>query len=138
VTIPGTVVEAMAAAFEADFPGTMEGFVRSAFPAGSDPGTIDFAVEEAQKADPAVAVALLRDFPNLRLAELLNAADAPVRCINAGTNPTATEINRRYGDFEAVILPGAGHFLMLERPAEFNTALSAVLESLKGSPESSH
>jgi pimeloyl-ACP methyl ester carboxylesterase len=58
-----------------------------------------------------------------------------VRAINAPWVPTAFEVNRRYSPgFDAVIVEGVGHFLMLEAPDRFNQALRQTLQSLAGAP----
>ena len=44
--------------------------------------------------------------------------------------PTAIDINRRYDDFDAVILEGVGHYPMLEKPDAFNELLDNVLLEL--------
>jgi len=55
-----------------------------------------------------------------------------VRCINGDLYPTDIEGNRRVApEFDAVVLPGTGHFPMMERPAEFNHALEAAIEHIR-------
>ena len=44
----------------------------------------------------------------------------------------ASDINKKYGDFDAVIMEGVGHFPMLEKPAEFNEKLRGVLKEFAG------
>jgi len=135
VTITEQMVEAMAAAFENSFESTMNSFVRSAFPPTADEELVASVQERGRATNPEVSVQLLRDFPNMELAPLLSGAGVPVRCINSGNNPTKVEINQRYADFDAVILDGVGHFLMLEDPEAFNRALSEVLLELTQAAE---
>jgi pimeloyl-ACP methyl ester carboxylesterase len=47
--------------------------------------------------------------------------------------PTAIETNRKYADFDAVLMEGVGHYPQLERPEEFNRELLRVLEELSAS-----
>ena len=75
------------------------------------------------------------DFSNLDPPAMLAAAGVPVRGINAAATetmglPTAREINRKYADYDAVIMDGVGHYLQLERPDEFNAHLAAILKSM--------
>ena len=35
---------------------------------------------------------------------------------------TAIEANQNYADFDAVLMEGVGHYLMLEKPEEFQPA----------------
>ena len=58
-----------------------------------------------------------------------------MRAINAavrtpGDPATNLAVNRKYADFDATILSGPGHFLMLERPGEFNAILREWLSVL--------
>jgi pimeloyl-ACP methyl ester carboxylesterase len=55
----------------------------------------------------------------------------PVRCINGDRFPTDKEAIRRVlPDFDAVVLPHAGHYPMLECPEEFNRQLRQILRDL--------
>jgi pimeloyl-ACP methyl ester carboxylesterase len=59
------------------------------------------------------------------------AVQIPVRCINANRFLTDVDGNRAYHqDFEAVIIDGPGHFLMMETPERFNAHLSLVVAEL--------
>ena len=61
----------------------------------------------------------------------LHAAGVPIRCINSSMNPTNMEGNRNYApDFDVVSMEGAGHFLHMEKPQEFNDKLAVILEEL--------
>jgi len=48
--------------------------------------------------------------------------------------PTAIGVNRKYADFDAVLMEGVGHFPMLEKPEGFNGKLREVLKALPESP----
>jgi pimeloyl-ACP methyl ester carboxylesterase len=43
---------------------------------------------------------------------------------------TNIEENKKYADYDAILIPDAGHFLQLERPNEFNAALDKWLLKL--------
>jgi sigma-B regulation protein RsbQ len=52
----------------------------------------------------------------------------PVRCIKFPSfKRTIVETNKRYADFNAVLLDEVGHYPMLERPAAFNQKLREIL-----------
>lgn len=120
--------------FEKEFRASMTTATGGMFPAGSS-----LAAEVTAKAiltDPAIMSALIRDYPNLDLPAMLRALRVPVRAINAaprapGDPATNLAVNRKYADFDATVLPGPGHFLMLERPGEFNAVLREWLSVLK-------
>jgi pimeloyl-ACP methyl ester carboxylesterase len=42
--------------------------------------------------------------------------------------PTAVETSKKYADFGAVTIEGVGHYLMLEKPDEFNRKLRDALK----------
>jgi pimeloyl-ACP methyl ester carboxylesterase len=89
-------------------------------------------LERSLAADTGVALSLMRTYPSLDFVALLADAGAPVRCINAtpgqrAAMTTKVESNRKYGDFDAVLMEGVGHYLHLERPEEFNARLREVV-----------
>ena len=75
-----------------------------------------------------IATMLLADYNRFDWKAALKAAGVPVRAINAAKPyKTEIEINRKYGDFDALLMDGVGHFLMLEKPAEFNRHLRDIV-----------
>ena len=64
--------------------------------------------------------------------DALSNCPVPVRAINAAEPyETQIETNRKYcPSFDAVTMESVGHFLMLERPDEFNRVLRATLAEL--------
>jgi sigma-B regulation protein RsbQ len=132
---PPEQVDQLIGAFEADFPGTVAEFIRGMYQPGADPAVVDWTVKKAQATNQEAAIALMRDFGSLDFPAAFSAARVPIRAINAApASPrqpvTEIEINRKYADFDAVLIPGVGHFLQLERPAEFNAHLRAVVAEL--------
>ncbi|WP_017325142.1 alpha/beta fold hydrolase [Synechococcus sp. PCC 7336] len=102
---------------------------------GSSEGVLEWVAERGRSANPTAAIALLRDFPNFDLQAVLSEVEVPIRCVNAAPLPplmpeTAIEINQKYSDFDAVIMEGVGHFLLLEQPEAFNAKLDEVLAEL--------
>lgn len=137
---PQQAVDQMLAAFSADFAGTMRQMVGSMFPPTADTGLVAWVAARGAAADTAAVLALVRDFPNFNLRRALTEAKVPVRCVNAAPRPpagpvTTVDINRKYGDFDAVLMDSVGHYLMLERPAEFNAKARAFVEELTGTAE---
>jgi pimeloyl-ACP methyl ester carboxylesterase len=133
ITPPRSTVDELVARFHNDFKGTMTGFVRGMFADGADPSVVAWTAARASTADQAAVLAILADFPNLSPEKLLAQAKIPIRAINAApprSPRTAVESNRRYADYDATVMNGVGHFMMLERPAEFNTQLRQTLASV--------
>lgn len=52
---------------------------------------------------------------------------APKVAINPYDKPSDIEALRRHG-FETVLMPGVGHFPMLEDPSTFNRLLDGIVE----------
>ena len=120
--------------YETDFAGTCAKFVQSMFPEPTeDSGLPDWIQDNMCDADPEIAIAILRRMPALDQPAMLAAAGVPVRCINsAKTAVTDIEANLRHGNYDAVLMEGVGHFVMLERPEEFNRLLAEAVEELTG------
>ena len=120
--------------YEADFAGTCANFVKYMFPEPTeDTGLSDWVRGNMCDADAEIAIAVGRQMPNFDQPAMLAAAGVPVRCINsAKTAVTDIEANLRYGDYNAVLMEGVGHFVMLERPEEFNRLLAEAIEELTG------
>ena len=132
---PPDQVAQLVGAFEADFTTTVAGFIRGMYQPGADPAVVDWTVKKAQGANQEAAIALMRDFGSIDFPALYSGAKVPIRAINAApAGPmqpvTEVEINRKYSDFDSVLIEGVGHFLQLERPAEFNARLREVVTEL--------
>ena len=85
--------------------------------------------------DRKAAIGLMKSLAELDLRAAFSAAKVPIRSINGPPQPplvppTNIETNRKYADFDAVIMEGIGHYPMLEKPAEFNARLRDVLAKL--------
>lgn len=120
--------------FERDFAGTMTRSIAGMFPPGS-PLAAEVTTR-ALKGNPAILVALIRDYPRLDPPAMFRAVRVPIRAINAAPRSaddpaTNLAVNRKYADFDATVLQGPGHYLMLERPGEFNAILREWLSVLK-------
>ena len=122
---PTQMLQQIAEKLKADFAGTMMGFMGGMFGKNADPAVRQWVAQRSQAANPDVAVALMLDFANVDAKKLLAASGVPVRAINASA-VTKTNVagNRKYADFDAVLIDDAGHFLQLERPKEFNQDLA--------------
>ena len=129
------MVDQALAAFSADFQQTMTAFVRSMFPEDPNSAVADWVVSKACSANQKAVLAIIRETPNLDIKRSFSAAKIPIRCINVAPYPptnteTRIETNRKYADFDALLMQGVGHFPMLERPKEFNSNLRKILADL--------
>ena len=118
------------AAFESDFPDTCRGFVASMFPEGADPALVERIAADMSAGPPEIGIALMREYIDYDAAAAFAAVPAtiPIRCINSTMNATNIEANRAYHeDFDVITMDGVGHFLMIERPDEFNAHMAQVV-----------
>jgi pimeloyl-ACP methyl ester carboxylesterase len=121
------------AAWEQDWPGTCARFVGSMFPNSADPVLVKRVHAEMCGGDAEIGLALMRQFLGYELGPALEAVDVPVRCINSAANVSNLEANRaRHADFDVVTMDGVGHFLMMERPDEFNRHLAEIVAEMSG------
>jgi pimeloyl-ACP methyl ester carboxylesterase len=128
---PGTreELDEVVAPFREDFPSTTLDFVRRMFPAGADPDLVEWIASDMAAAPPEIALAAMEkamgnDGPIL---ERLPQLTAPLVAINPGYRDNDVDGLRGYG-IETVIMPGVGHFLMLEDPAGFNRVLAETID----------
>jgi len=81
----------------------------------------------------ATGVALMRSFAAIDMPAWFREAGVPIRAINAaGGQPTQIEVNRRYADFDAVLMDGVGHYLHMTRPERFNELLLEAIDEIVG------
>ena len=135
---PQAVKEQMLASLQADFEKTTSDFLTQIIPADMDPKIRERVLASAKATDRKAAIGLMKSLAEVDLRAAFAAAKVPIRAINAPPRPplvppTNIATNRKYADFDAVIMEGIGHYPMLEKPAEFNVRLRDVLAKL---PES--
>ena len=124
-------IEAFVAPFRADFAGRTRAFVRGMFPATADKSLVEWIAADMSSAPKDIALAAMvsahsnaREMP-AALAEL----KLPTIAINPDHPPTDFESLKRHG-VEVVLIPGVGHFPMMEDPERFNRVLGSVIEKL--------
>lgn len=119
--------------FRGDFVQVTRGWVEGMFTEESDPAFVEEIVTQMSSAPPEVALpsmeAALTKMYGREVATALEGLNAPVFAINADYEPTDVESLERHGA-EVHILPGTGHFFMLEKAAAFNSVLSRVVQRL--------
>lgn len=118
-------------ALRQDFAGACPAMVKGLFREGADPALVT-EVTDLMCAFPAeLAAPILEGFTGYDLAAAVRASGVPLRAVNGDHYPTDVEGNRAAEPtFDAVVMPGMGHYPMLERPDEFNRALVRMVEQL--------
>jgi pimeloyl-ACP methyl ester carboxylesterase len=134
-TMPKEQFDKMITGLKTDFKGTVKNFVESMLGKDMKPELKEWIIDDMSAAPPNVAMSAFKEyvqkFENKGIANLFKEVKVPVRCINADLWPTNPEVNRKYIAFyNVVFMKNAGHFIMLERPAEFNKLLDSNIKEL--------
>ncbi len=117
--------------FKEDFKKHTDAFVRGMFVEGTDPNLMDEVAGMMSGASPRVGISALDEMFKRSYAANPPKIHVPVWCLNADLWPTKSEVNRKYvPEFNLRIMPGVGHFLMLEKPEEFNQQLNGIVEEI--------
>jgi pimeloyl-ACP methyl ester carboxylesterase len=129
---PPAQVEAMARQLEADYKKVTTHMANEYLFVPETPAPVrERVLGHALAMKPAVSIALLREAWSYDPRPALREIQAPIRAVNADKFPTNLEVNRRHmPGYEAVIVEGTAHYLMLEKPDRFARALDEVLKQL--------
>jgi pimeloyl-ACP methyl ester carboxylesterase len=120
------------AGLQTDFGNTVRDFVATTmFVATSDPQLRDSIANDMAEGPAVVGLGAgegLLDYP---AEERLGRLDKPFVLINSDYQPTESErVLAAAPQARIETISGAGHFLMLEKPAQFNAALDRAIEEL--------
>lgn len=99
----------------------------------------EWILADMAAAPPAVAVSALKELMSQYVtgeaAGMFDDIRLPVITVNGDMWPVNYDANRRHmASFEAIVIKGADHFLMIDRAAEFNTALEKAIGMIAGKP----
>ena len=129
---PRTVeqVRRFMAPFQDEFREATRVFVRNMFPAEADPALVERVVSDMAAAPPSIAIAAMHAATTYdrEVREVLDHLGLPRVAINPEQPPTDLESMKRHG-FDVVLMPGVGHFPMMEDPERFNALLREVVEA---------
>lgn len=128
-------LDGLMAPLKADFRAGSRGFVAGMFAPGTDPELREWVLADMSSAPPAIALSAMEEmmmqYVTGEAAAVFEAIRIPVMTVNGDLWPVNAEANRRHmAAFDAVILEGADHFLMMDRPQEFNRALERVIQMI--------
>jgi pimeloyl-ACP methyl ester carboxylesterase len=131
-------IEKFLAPFRSNFTETVGNWVRTLFTPKSDSKLVERIVADMSACPPSVALGAATGVDGTlefgynmdnRLIRTLQALKAPIVFINSDSQPTEIEINRKYlPSFNAKVVPGVGHFVMLEVPKIFNGLLEESIQ----------
>jgi pimeloyl-ACP methyl ester carboxylesterase len=124
-------LEALVSPLRANFVEGTRAFVRGMFVPASDPALVDWVARDMSSAPPPVALGALQSAMTFdrEMPGLLEELKLPLIAINPDNRPTDVPSLQRYG-VQVVIMPGVGHFEMMEDPARFNGLLETAVQKL--------
>ena len=124
-------VQAIVSMFRTNFADSVRPLVRSMFLPNSDPSLVEYVALDMSSAPPGVALSAMESsFTHSRqITHDFELLKLPVIALNPDNEPTDTVSMQRYG-VEVLIMPGAGHFLMMEEPGRFNEILSVAIKKM--------
>jgi pimeloyl-ACP methyl ester carboxylesterase len=125
-------IEAFLGSMRADFGGSATKFMRDwMFVPTSDPQLIERIVAQVSTFPPEIGLSALRHTWAYDSARALDAIKVPIHALNADKFPTNLAAERRHApQFEATIMKGVGHYLMLEDPERFGDLLESTLRAV--------
>ena len=101
------------------------------FTPATDASLIEAIATDMSLAPPDVAIEVLASLLRYDTPSALQQVGGPVYCINSDKYLTKVDVAREYApSFDASILADVGHFLMMERPEDFNELLGQTLDAL--------
>jgi pimeloyl-ACP methyl ester carboxylesterase len=131
----------MVAPLEKDFRAGTREFVGQMISPKTDTRLREWILADMSSAPPAVALSALNEmasqFVTGEAAKLFDQVRVPVMSVNGSTWPIDYAANRRHmQSYDAIVLKDADHFLMMDRPDEFNPALEKAIQTLSAKPNS--
>jgi pimeloyl-ACP methyl ester carboxylesterase len=127
-------------AFRADFIGETRRFVtESFFTKDADPQFVRKVAEDMALSPPEVAIPSMASIYLMDYNSVLPQIQVPIVAINADIGRPTDEkrIRKEAPTFRATVIPNTGHFLMMERPDQFNPVLLSEIESLAATTQQS-
>jgi pimeloyl-ACP methyl ester carboxylesterase len=119
-------------AFRTDFEGSCRAMGDQLFHPGTHAELRAWAVARMSATPRDVVIRMMEGLNSYDFEQSAKSAGVPIRAINGDLWPTNIEANRAIvPDFDAVIMPSAGHYPMLESPGEFNRLLVETVDAVR-------
>ena len=121
-----------AESFRRDFPGACREMVAALFHPGTHADLREWAERRMCATPQDVAAGMMEGMADYDVAAGVRSAGVPIRAIDGDLWPVHVAGNRKIApDFDVVIMKGAGHYPMLERPDEFDHDLVEMVGKLE-------
>jgi pimeloyl-ACP methyl ester carboxylesterase len=120
------------ALLEEDYPSGSQQFIAGMISPKTDPELRKWILSDISSAPPAVALSamsnMMTQYVTGDAAKVFESIRVPVISVNGELWPINFEANRRHMfSYDAIVLKGADHFLMLDRSKDFNRALQRAI-----------
>jgi pimeloyl-ACP methyl ester carboxylesterase len=130
-------VKKMIAPLEENFRDGSRQFVSEMIAPNTDPQLREWILSDMSAAPPSVAISAMNEMMTQYItgeaAKVFKQIQIPVITVNGDLWPINYEANRRHMfSFNAIVLKEADHFLMMDRPIDFNKALEKAILMLTG------
>ncbi len=117
---------------KSDFVGTMQNYFRSAFKTNAKPEVVQRVVDKMTSVNPEAGIGVIEHINEYDLKEAVKDIQVPIICINSDFIPTKLEANQKYAKiYKVKVIPGVGHFVMMEAPETFNKLLTETIDELR-------
>ena len=129
------MLEQMMAPFIDNFALETRQFVGNMLRADTDPEIRSWILADMAAAPPTVAMSAFEEMMDQYItgeaAQIFEQIPVPVICVNGDLWPIDFEANRRHmRSFDAIVIPKADHFLMLDKSYAFNQALEQAIHRI--------
>ena len=127
----------MIAPLEENFRDGSRQFVGEMIASNTDPQLREWILSDISATPPSIAISAMNEMMTQYItgeaAKVFEQIRIPVITVNGGLWPVKYEANRRHMfSFDAIVLKEADHFLMMDRPIDFNKALEKAILMLTG------
>jgi pimeloyl-ACP methyl ester carboxylesterase len=128
-------LDQMMAPFQKEFQSGTRQFVQSMLSPNTNTQLSEWILADMSAAPPSIALSAmeknLSQFITGDTARIFDEIRVPVMTINGDMWPIDYKANRRHMlSFDAIVIKGADHFLMMSRPDEFNKALEKAIMAI--------
>ena len=126
----------MIAPLEKDFQTGSRQFVKEMILPRTDPLIREWILTDISAASPDVALSAMKEMMSQYItgeaAKIFDEIRVPVITVKGDLWPVNYEANRRHMfSFDAIVLKDTDHFLMLDRPVEFNKAMENAINKIR-------
>ena len=112
---------------------TRDNVTQRFFTPRSDPNLVRRIADDMASEPPGIGVGAMIGMNNMNYAAALGDITVPIIAINSDRLPTDVDRIRLHAPtFRVKLIPGAGHFLMIEEAPRFNALLDATVQELLG------